>query len=116
MIIYYKKKIIENGLSEEKDDPEHLRTIRSRLREEKQGHLLLHLYQRILNESRIEFKDDYVYQKLKLLGLVVKKNGYLEVFNEIYKRIFNQGWITEELDNIAVLNDIRENIICTQIR
>ncbi|MDE5103168.1 MAG: AAA-like domain-containing protein [Trichodesmium sp. St19_bin2] len=110
------EKIIENGLSEEKDDPEHLRTIRNRLREEKQGHLLLHLYQRILNESRIEFKDDCVYQKLTLLGLVVKKDGYLEVFNEIYKRIFNQGWITEELDNIAVLNDITENIICTQIR
>lgn len=94
------EKIIENGLSEEKDEPEHLRTIRNRLREEQQVHLLLNLYERILNEGSIESKDDYVYQKLTLSGLVVKKDGRLEVFNKIYKRIFNQDWIKEELNNL----------------
>ncbi|MDJ0514972.1 MAG: AAA-like domain-containing protein [Trichodesmium sp. MO_231.B1] len=94
------EKIIENGLSEEKDDPEHLRTIRKRLIEDKQVHFLLNLYQRILNEGSIESQDDYVYQKLRLSGLVVKREGRLEVFNEIYKRIFNQDWIEEELNNI----------------
>jgi len=94
------EKIIENGLSEEKDDPVHLRTIKKYLIEDEKVHLLLNLYQRILNEKSIESKDDYVYQKLRLSGLVVKKNGRLEVFNEIYKRIFNQDWIEEELNNI----------------
>ncbi|NES05894.1 MAG: hypothetical protein F6K22_25665, partial [Okeania sp. SIO2F4] len=94
------KKIIENGLSEEKDDPIHLRTIRKSLIEDEQVHLLLNLYQRILKEGKIKSKEDYVYQKLRLSGLVVKKDGRLEVFNEIYKRIFNQDWIEEELNNI----------------
>jgi WD40 repeat protein len=93
-------KIIENW--EERDNPEHLRTIRDRLLNNQQStSRLLGLYQKILT-STAEANADSSPEKnqLRLSGLVVQKNNYLEIYNPIYKEIFNQQWIDRELDRL----------------
>ncbi|MCC3517764.1 AAA-like domain-containing protein [Microcoleus sp. PH2017_18_LLB_O_A] len=44
--------------------------------------------------------------ELQLSGLVVKRNGYLQVYNPIYAAIFNLDWVQQEL---AKLRPYQEN-------
>lgn len=95
-----KTNIIENW--EERDNPEHLRTIRDRLLNNKQStSRLLGVYQKILNSTAGVNADSSPEQnQLRLSGLVVQKNNNLEIYNPIYKEIFNQQWIERELDRL----------------
>lgn len=91
------------------DEPEHLRTIRDRLLSNEHTAIrLLGLYQQILNAARsssvkkhsktaIDSSDE---QTLRLSGLVVKKDGCLEVYNPIYQAVFHQGWVEGQLDKL----------------
>ncbi|MEB3830402.1 AAA-like domain-containing protein, partial [Phormidium sp. CCY1219] len=94
-------KILENW--EAQDDPEHLKTIRDRLlrREERAGRLL-GLYQHILqsdtNGIRADRSDDQM--ELRLCGLVVNRQGQLQVYNRIYQRVFDLPWVQRELANL----------------
>ncbi len=84
------------------DNPEHLRTIRDRiLKDEKSSGRLLGIYQQLLNSPNQTLKADDSYDqiKLRLSGLVVKKNGNLEVYNRIYQAVFNLNWVEQELAN-----------------
>ncbi|MFP4412533.1 AAA-like domain-containing protein [Coleofasciculus sp.] len=95
-----RSQVIENW--EEKDHPEHLRTIRDRILKSKIGtESLLRYYQQILQRGEMLADDSPEQQELCLSGLVVKRNGKLTVQNLIYKSIFNKTWIKEELAKIS---------------
>ncbi|MEO1376558.1 MAG: AAA-like domain-containing protein [Cyanobacteria bacterium J06635_10] len=97
-----KSKIIESW--ESQDEPEHLRTIRARiLRNEERAGYLLELYQQIrCSEEQCEITADNTIEQSELLlsGLVTRREGKLRVYNAIYKEIFNQNWIENELKNL----------------
>lgn len=91
-----RSRIIKNW--ESQDEPEHLRTIRDRflINEQRAGHLL-GLYQQILQQKGIPTDDSPEHMELRLTGLVVKRQGRLEVYNRIYKQVFGHIWISKEL-------------------
>ncbi|MEH2283127.1 MAG: AAA-like domain-containing protein [Nostoc sp.] len=114
---------------ESQDEPEHLRTIRSRLLfNQQQAGRLLALYQQVLQAEDVGIRGEredtsnswrvYVSQsphpllspvptddsreqtELLLSGLVEKYNGYLRIKNPIYRSIFNSEWVSRQLDNL----------------
>ncbi|MBP5974285.1 substrate-binding domain-containing protein [Brasilonema sp. CT11] len=92
-------KIIENW--ESQDQPEHLKTIRDRLLANKhRTQQILGLYQSILLQEEIDADPSYEQMELRLSGLVVKHNGKLKVYNPIYKKVFNQKWLIQELEKL----------------
>jgi WD40 repeat protein len=99
--------IIDNW--EANDTPEHLKTIPNRiLSNEKRTSRLLGIYQQILIPNNGEFHADNSLDcmELQLSGLVVKRNGYLQVYNPVYAAIFNLDWVQQEL---AKLRPYQEN-------
>jgi len=85
---------------ENQDEPEHLRTIRDRLLNNEQKALrLLGLYQQVIT-GEIKADGSNEQTELRLSGLVVKKDNYLQVYNPIYAAIFNQQWIENQLAKI----------------
>jgi WD40 repeat protein len=102
------KYVIENW--EVNDELEHLKTIRKRLLLDYQDRtaLLLGIYQQILTDAdhKICADNSLDQRRLQLSGLVVKRNGYLQVYNDIYAAIFNLDWVQQEL---AKLRPYQEN-------
>ncbi|MBE9211692.1 GUN4 domain-containing protein [Plectonema cf. radiosum LEGE 06105] len=97
-----RSKIIENW--ESQDEPEHLRTIRARIlsNEERAGYLL-DLYQQVRrSEVETEITADNTLEQSELLlsGLVARREGKLRVYNLIYKQVFNENWVENELKNL----------------
>ncbi|AFZ14813.1 WD40 repeat-containing protein [Crinalium epipsammum PCC 9333] len=127
------KYLIENW--ESQDEPEHLRTIRDRiLADETQAIRILGLYQQILNQSvvfntdtlkgaaiqtkpayagLVESSDDEEIQ-LRLSGLIVRKNHFLQVYNPIYAQVFNHHWINQQLYNLRPYSDSINKWLKTQ--
>ncbi len=106
-----KNKIINNW--ETQDEPEHLRTIRDRItRSEQRAGRLLGIYQQILSAAPITTDknpqqttgipgDNSPEQmELRLTGLVVKRDGFLQVYNPIYQQVFNLEWVEQELTKL----------------
>ena len=97
-----KSRIIESWDSQ--DEPEHLRTIRSRiLRNEERAGYLLELYQQIRcseDLSQVQADNRIEQSELLLSGLVAKQEGKLRVYNRIYQEVFNQNWVENELKNL----------------
>ena len=97
-----KSQIIENW--ESQDEPEHLRTIRARiLRNEERAGYLLDLYQQVRRsevESEITADNTIEQSELLLSGLVARREGKLKVYNLIYKQVFNNNWVENELKNL----------------
>jgi signal transduction histidine kinase len=94
-----RSRIIENW--ESQDNPEHLRTIRDRLRrnEQRTGRLL-GLYQQILQHREIVADNSAEQMQLQLSGLVVKQKSNLRVYNHIYESIFNNTWVEKTLTDL----------------
>lgn len=93
--------IIENW--ESKDNPEHLRTIRDRLlRNERRAVRLLSLYKRIFvaGEKITGISDSTERAELRLSGLVVKRGQILEVYNPIYRAVFDVAWADVEMEKL----------------
>ncbi|MEH2440412.1 AAA-like domain-containing protein [Nostoc sp.] len=89
-------RIIENW--EYQDEPEHLRTIRDRLlRNEQRAGQMLGLYKQILEQERIPSDDSLEQMELRLTGLVLKRQAYLEVYNRIYQKVFDKNWVNKQL-------------------
>ncbi|MEQ9238827.1 MAG: AAA-like domain-containing protein [Coleofasciculus sp. E2-BRE-01] len=88
-----RENIIENW--EVGDEPEHLRTIRDRIKWSQRQKPLLLLYQQILHQGEVKAKDTPEQMELRLSGLVVKQQGKLKVANRIYQAVFNQKWLDE---------------------
>jgi adenylate cyclase len=86
---------------EYQDEPEHLKTIRSRILDNEQmAGRLLGRYQQILTTEEVEFDDNQEIIELMLSGLVVKTHGKLKVKNPIYREIFNDKWVAKQLVNL----------------
>ncbi|MBD2099166.1 AAA-like domain-containing protein [Trichocoleus sp. FACHB-591] len=101
-------KVIDNW--EAQDQPEHLRTIRDRLLysgSQNTGRLL-GLYQQILQQEGLTADDSLEQMKLRLTGLVVKQQGKLQVYNQIYATVFSATWLEEVL---AELRPYTESIM-----
>lgn len=100
-----KSSIIENW--ESQDEPVHLKTIRDRLfRNEKRSGRLLGMYQQILQQGYLEADESPEQTELRLSGLVVKRNGKLVVYNRIYQAVFNQNWVSQELEKIRPYSEM----------
>ena len=90
-------RIIENW--EAQDTPEHLKTIRDRLLlsgENRTGQLL-GLYQQIVQQDGIAADDSPEQVDLRLTGLVVKRDGMLRVYNQVYEQVFDRDWLERSL-------------------
>ncbi len=88
------------------DNPEHLRTIKNRLLYDKiSPYILLKLYLKIWQKNQINSTDKQEEIVLRLSGLIVKKQGKLNIYNPIYKNIFNPDWIKKELNLIPKVSD-----------
>ncbi len=87
-----REKIIQNW--EIFDEPEHLKTIRDRLLENKQlAGRFLGMYQQILEKGAINNDGTLEQIQLRLSGLVVKSGESLKVYNQIYQEVFNFQWV-----------------------
>ncbi|RUT04830.1 hypothetical protein DSM106972_043990 [Dulcicalothrix desertica PCC 7102] len=95
-IIY--KCIIENW--ESQDEPEHLRTIRDRIKHNQQAGRILGIYQQILQEAAVKVDDSREQIELILSGLVVKDKGFLKTRCQIYQEVFNLEWVRQQLSNL----------------
>lgn len=86
---------------ESQDEPEHLRTIRDRIfcHPDRAGRLL-GLYQKILEQGGVQANDSPEQRELRLTGLVVRRQGQLQVFNPIYAGVFDQNWVAQSLSNL----------------
>ncbi|MBD2472671.1 AAA-like domain-containing protein [Nostoc sp. FACHB-145] len=97
-----RSRIIDNW--ESQDEPEHLRTIQARiLRDEQRAGYLLELYQqvRLAEEQSQVIADETLEQsELQLSGLIVRQEGKLKIYNQIYREIFNLNWIEAQLSNL----------------
>ena len=94
-----KQYVIEDW--EAQDYPQHFRTIRDRLLFDKNiAFKLLDIYQQILESDSIVAEDSKIHSKLRFTGLVVKREGRLQVYNLIYREIFNADWIQSQLSNL----------------
>jgi len=88
--------IIDNW--EAQDEQEHLKTIRERiLRNEQRAGMLLALYQQVLDHGSLVADGSEEQTELRLSGLVVERQGCLEVNNRIYGEVFNSDWVKTEL-------------------
>ena len=92
-----KSRVIENW--EAQDTPEHLKTIRDRLllSGEKRTGRLLGLYQQIIQQGKIGADDSAEQVDLRLTGVVVKREGTLQVYNQVYEQVFNRDWLERSL-------------------
>ncbi|ARV58600.1 hypothetical protein BZZ01_08090 [Nostocales cyanobacterium HT-58-2] len=84
---------------ESKDEPEHLRTIQSRIFHQKQyTGRILGVYEQILQGVEVSADNSREQVELLLSGLVVKQQGVLKVKNRIYQEVFNLEWVKKQLD------------------
>jgi hypothetical protein len=94
-----RERIIENWWAQDKQ--QHLQTICKRLlSNEKRISRLLGLYQQILQWGGIESDDSSEQMELRLSGLVVKRDGFLRVYNRIYQSVFDENWVEKELASL----------------
>ena len=92
-------KIIENW--EADDEPEHLKTIRDRmLLGEQVAGRFLGWYQQILRSGYIVADHSIEHMRFCLIGLVVKQEDRIEVYNKIYQSVFNLNWVEKELGKL----------------
>ncbi|UKP01063.1 AAA-like domain-containing protein [Nostoc sp. UHCC 0870] len=97
--------IVENWAS--LDEPPHLRTIRDRLLcNEQRASRLLGLYLQILQNGGVPVDDSPEKIELLLSGLVIKKQGSLQVYNRIYQEVFNLEWVEKQLKKLRPYADL----------
>ncbi|MGB3614795.1 MAG: AAA-like domain-containing protein, partial [Elainellaceae cyanobacterium] len=91
---------------EAKDEPEHLKTIRNRvLNDKRQTIQLLGLYGKILQDGGIPASQSAEQLQLQLSGLVLKRHDRLRVYNKIYRSVFDRAWLDRELAKLRPYNN-----------
>ncbi len=91
-----RSRIIENWLLQ--DNQQHFYTIKDRIINNKiPAYKLLQLYQKILHYGNISADDSPEVLQLYLSGLVKEHDGKLEIYNRIYKSVFDDTWVAKEL-------------------
>ncbi|MBV6625916.1 MAG: AAA-like domain-containing protein [Rivularia sp. (in: Bacteria)] len=89
--------IIDNWLLQDKQ--QHFYTIKDRiLNNEIPAYKLLQLYQKVLHYGNISADDSPEVLQLYLSGLVKEYDGKLEVYNRIYKSVFDDIWVGKQLE------------------
>ncbi|BCL39784.1 AAA-like domain-containing protein [Nostoc sp. MS1] len=81
------------------DQPDHLRPIRDRLLF---NPYLLELHEQILQQGEIIFDGREELLQLWLSGLVSKHDGKLRVYNRIYREVFGQSWMNEQVRPVGI--------------
>ena len=82
------------------DEPEHLKTIRNRLLfGNNSSYKLLKIYKSILHKGETLAKNSPAELELRLSGIVKKTGNKLQVYNSIYKLIFNLDWLDFIINN-----------------
>ena len=80
------------------DNQQHFHTIKGRIIKNKiPAYKLLQLYQQVLHGEEIYTDDSPEVWQLCLSGLVKDCDGKLEVYNRIYKYVFNDVWVGKEM-------------------
>jgi WD40 repeat protein len=94
------KRIVTNW--EAQDNPPHLTTIRDRVTsvEENLRGRMLGCYQQILVGAELDDDRSEERSKLRLTGLVVRREGKFQSYNPIYRLVFNQCWVEQQLANL----------------
>ena len=89
---------------ESQDEPEHLRTIRDRLLHHPQTQQLLERYQEILNQDQYSSNTSSNTSDTALLlsGLIETRSNQLQIKNRIYQAVFNQSWLTQQLNSRSI--------------
>ena len=87
---------------ESQDAPPHLTTIRDRVLsvEEKLRGRMLGCYQQVLADGELEDDRSEERSKLRLTGLVVRRDGRLISYNPIYGAVFNNPWVEGQLADL----------------
>ena len=86
---------------ETEDEPQHLRTIRDCLLQDKQKAVrLLEIYRQILGKTEVLAIDSVEQADLLISGLVINRGGVLQVGNRIYESIFDRAWIEKNLERL----------------
>lgn len=94
-----RQRVIENW--EAQDEPEHLKTVRSRLlNDPARAREHLELYRRIYQEGSVPLDQSALQDELVLTGLVVREWDKLRINNSIYRDVFNLAWIDSMLDQL----------------
>ena len=94
------EQIVTNWQSQ--DTPPHLTTIRDRVLsvEEKLRGRMLGCYQQVLADGELEDDRSEERSKLRLTGLVVRRDGRLISYNPIYGAVFNNPWVEGQLADL----------------
>lgn len=93
--------LVENRIVtnwEYQDEQSHLKTIRDRLlKDDEKAVRLLGFYQQVLKGA--ELSGDNLPERMALLltGLVISEQERLFPYNEIYRRVFSDEWVAQEL-------------------
>ncbi len=83
---------------EEQDNPQHFSTIRNRIINSKEPLVkILKPYLKILQYENVKTDGSIEQSELILSGLVLEKNGNLEIYNLLYQNIFDSKWVAEML-------------------
>ncbi len=86
---------------ETEDEPQHLRTIRDYLLQDRQKAVrLLEIYGQILGQTEVLAVDSVEQADLLMSGLVINRGGVLQVGNRIYESIFDRAWIEKILHRL----------------
>ncbi len=86
---------------ENKDQPEHLKTIRNKLTKNKHNPLqVLKKYREILICG--EINDEKIWECLELFlsGIVRREGGKLKLYNRIYETVFDRPWVEREIHKL----------------
>lgn len=93
-----RSRILENW--ESQDSHEHLKSIQKRLLpegEEQRSGRRLGLCQQIVQQGEVAADESPEQTELRLTGLVVKRQGKLQIYNRIYAELFNLSWFDQAL-------------------
>lgn len=95
-----REKIIDDW--ENKDQPEHLKTIKNKLTKNKHNPLLLlSKYQEMLSMGEIKDEQSWECLELFLSGIVRKDAGKLKLYNRIYGTVFSRAWVEGEIGKLS---------------
>ncbi|MEO1377171.1 MAG: HEAT repeat domain-containing protein [Cyanobacteria bacterium J06635_10] len=81
--------------SDKQDSPVHFRTIYRRILDSKNSNKLRHICHQLLKNGKIPIDKTPEQLEFRYTGLVTRRGNYLEFFNPIYQRIFNENVIPE---------------------
>ena len=86
---------------ESRDEPPHLKVIRDRLlRLEEHTGPSLRLYKKIWEQGSVPADNSHEQLELQMAGIVVKREGQLQVYNRLYAVVFDLNWVQQVLSGL----------------